>query len=228
LDEQLTHLRGKLGQPYHRTLKAVQRKANGLCRASKVADLMTVAVYETAEGPINLHWQVNQEALYQAEKKDGRYLLVTNDWSLPHQEMLSLYRAKDGVEKCFTIGKSDLKVSPVYLHQDQRIASMLLLNMVALLAYSLLERQVRQAGLALTTRQIIKRLDTLAVIETHCHDASCLRRLTPVEPEIARILQLVAEVLDDLVASPTISKIPLLPTTVSDEVLPPVVGQLIC
>jgi transposase len=228
LDEQLTHLRGKLGQPYHRTLKAVQRMANGLCRASKVADLMTVAVYETAEGTINLHWQVNQEALYQAEKKDGRYLLVTNDWSLTHQEMLSLYRDKDGVEKRFTICKSDLQVSPVYLHQDKRIASMLFLNMVALLAYSLLERQVRQAGLALTTRQIIKRLETLAVIETHCHDGSCLRRLTPVEPEIARILQLVAEVLDDLVTSSAISKIPLLPTTVSGEELPPVVGQLIC
>jgi transposase len=228
LAQQLSQLQDKLGQPYHRTLKAVQGKANGLCRASKVGHLMTVAVYQTASGAINLHWQVNQEALYQAEKKDGRYLLVTNDWSLSHQEMLSLYRDKDGVEKRFTISKSDLKVSPVYLHQDKRIASMLFLNMVALLAYSLLERQVRQAGLALTTRQIIKRLETLTVIETHCLDGSCLRRLTPIEPEIARILQLVAQVLDDLIASPTISKIPLLPTTVSDEELPPVVRQLIC
>jgi transposase len=228
VNEQLTQLRSKLGQPYHRSLKAVQRKANSVCRASKVGNLMTVTVYETAEGGLNLQWQINQEALYQAEKKDGRYLLVTNDWSLTHQEMLTLYRDKDGVEKRFTICKSDLKVSPVYLHQDKRIASMLFLNMVALLAYSLLERQVRQAGLALTTRQIIKRLETLAVIETHCHDGSSLRRLTPIEPEIARILHLVAEVLDDLVTSSAISRIPLLPTTLTDEELPPVVGQLIC
>ncbi|MBI2332254.1 MAG: IS1634 family transposase [Chloroflexi bacterium] len=220
LTDQLTQLRDKLGQPYHRTLKAVQKKANGLCRLSKVGDLMTVAVYETVEGVLNLHWQVNQEALYQAEKKDGRYLLVTNDWSLSHQEMLSLYRAKDGVEKRFTICKSDLKVSPVYLHQDKRIASMLCLNMVALLAYSLLERQVRQAGVALTTRQIIKRLETLTVIETHCHDGSSLRRLTPVEPEIARLLQLVAQVLDDLIASPIISKMPLLPPGVDFTLSP--------
>ena len=82
LAQQLTHLRDKLGQPYHRTLKAVQRKANGLCRTSKVGDLMTVVVCETTAGAINLHWEVNRAALYQAEKKDGRYLLVTNDWSL--------------------------------------------------------------------------------------------------------------------------------------------------
>lgn len=227
LAQQLTQLRDKLGQPYHRTLKAVQRKANALCRASPVGDLLTVVVYETTAGAINLHWQVNQAALCQTEKKDGRYLLVTNDWSLTHQEMLSLYRAKDGVEKRFTICKSDLKVSPVYLHQDKRIASMLCLNMVALLAYSLLERQVRQAGLALTTRQIINRLETLTVVETHCHDGSCLRRLTPIEPEIARLLQLVAQVLDELIASPIISKMPLLPPG-SDDTLSTTLAELTC
>ena len=132
--------------------------------------------------------------------------------SLSHQEMFRLYRQKDGVEKRFTICKSDLKVSPVYLHQDQRIASMLLLNMVALLAYSLLERQIRQQGLQLTTRQIIKRLETLTLIETHCRDGSCLRRLTPIDPDVASILQLVAQVLDDLFTASVVSKMPLLPT----------------
>jgi len=213
LDHQLTQLRAKLGQPHYRTLKAVQRKVNARCRASKVGRLLAVTVYETPAGIVNLHWQLDEQALYQAEKKDGRYLLVTNDESLSHQEMLHLYRAKDGVEKRFTICKSDLKVSPVYLHQDQRIAAMLCLNMVALLAYSLLERQVRRAGWQLTSRQLIKRLETLTLIETHCRDGSCLRRLTPVEPEVVTILQLVAIVLDDLISSPAISKLPLLPTT---------------
>jgi hypothetical protein len=172
---------------------------------------MAVTVYETAAGVVNLHWQIDKKVLYQAEEKDGRYLLVTNDWSLSHQQMLALYRQKDGVEKRFTICKSDLKVSPVYLHQEQRIASMLLLNMVALPAYSLLERQTRQQGLQLTTRQIIKRLETVTLIETHCRDGSCLRRLTPLEPEVAFILQLVAQVLDDLCTALATRLMPLLP-----------------
>lgn len=212
LDAELTRLRARIGQPYYRTVKALKRSANARCRDSKVGHLMTVSVYETAAGAVNLHWQPDEVALHQAEQKDGRYLLVTNDWSLSHQEMFRLYRDKDGVEKRFTICKSDLKVSPVYLHQDERIAAMLLLNMIALLAYSLLERQVRQQGLQLTTRQIIKRLETLTLIETHCRDGSSLRRLTPLEPEVAAILQLVATVLDDLLATPAIRLMPLLPT----------------
>ena len=82
--------------------------------------------------------------------------------------MLTLYRQKDGVEKRFTVSKSDLKVSPIYLHKDERIEAMLLINMLALLAYSLLERQVRQGGLQMATRRIIEKLESLDVIETFC------------------------------------------------------------
>ncbi len=58
--------------------------------------------------------------------------------------MHRIYRAKDGVETCFHICKDDLAISPLYLHQDKRIASMIFVNMVALLAYNLLQRQIQQ------------------------------------------------------------------------------------
>jgi transposase len=215
LDQELAQVKADLGQPRLRTLKAVQRRANARLRASKVGNLMSATAYTTPTGQVDLRWQVDTYAWWQAEQRDGRYLLVTNDWSLSHQQMFQLYRDKDGVEKRFHICKSDLQVSPVYLHQDQRIASMLMLNMLALLAYSLLERQVRQQGLQLTTRHLIKRLEPLSLIETHCHDGSCLRRLTPVDPAVSLILQLVAIALNDLLQTTVISKQPLLPPSTS-------------
>ena len=112
--------------------------------------------------------------------------------------MFRLYREKDGVEKCFRISKDDLHVSPLFLHKDKRIASMLFINMVALLAYTLLQRQIRQQGLQMTTRRLIQRLDQLTLIETHCWDGSRLHRLTPIEPELVAILQLVAVALDEM------------------------------
>ena len=87
------------------------------------------------------------------------------------------------------ITKSQLNVSPLYLHKDNRIQSMLMLNMLALLAYTILERQARQSGLALTTRRIIERLDSLTVIETHCVDGSCHYRLIPISPEQADLIE---------------------------------------
>jgi transposase len=233
LVQALEQLRAKIGQPYYRTVKAIQRSANARCQESKVGRFMVVTAYQTDEGQVALHWQIDADALRQAEERDGRYLLVTNDWSLSHQQMFALYRQKDGVEKCFHICKSDLKVSPVYLHQDQRIAAMLLLNMIALLTYTLLQRQVRQSSLQMTTRQLIQRLEKVTLVETHCHDGSSLRRFTPIEPEVALILQLVAAALMELMASPAISKLPLLPVAFTQlppgcRQQPPLLAQQLC
>ena len=198
LDAELEALRSRIGQPRLRTTKNVQRSVNARLKASKVAQFVDATLYTTAEGELNLVWQTNIEALAAAERRDGRYLLVTNDWQLSHQEMFRLYRQKDGVEKCFHISKSDLKVSPLFLHKDKRIASMLFINMVALLAYTLLQHQMQQQGLQMTTRKLIQRLDQLTLIETVCHDGSRLYRFTPVDPETTLILQQVAVALDEL------------------------------
>lgn len=199
LEAALDRLRTRLGAPRLRSLKAVQRSVNAKLRASKAAQFLTVTIYATPSGQINLDWQRNEAALAEAERGDGRYLLVTNDWSLSHHEMFRLYRQKDGVEKCFHICKADLSVSPLYLHQDERIAAMLFINMVALLAYTVLQRQMRQQGIPLTTRRLIQRLEPLTLIETHCWDGSSLRRLAPLDPDLVALLQLVAAALDELV-----------------------------
>jgi transposase len=198
LRQELQQVQAKIGQPYYRTLKAVQRSANGKLNASPVGKFMRAEAYTDAQGQLCLRWWVDRYVLWQAMQRDGRYLLVTNDWSLSHRQMLALYRQKDGVEKRIQVAKGDLKVSPIYLHKDERIEAMLLINMLALLAYSLLERQVRQGGLQITTRHIIHTLQSLDVIETWCWDGSRLHRLVPVDDEQAALLHCLAHILTQL------------------------------
>lgn len=198
LDAALTKVRQEVGQPRMRTIKAVQRRVNSRLKNSKVGELMHTDVYETTDGTVNLVWQINNTKLAQAERLDGRYLLVTNNWNLSHKEIFQLYRDKDGGEKRFFISKNDLEVTPIYLHKDKRIASMIMLNMIALLAYSLLERQMREQGLKFTTRQLLKRLRNLTMIETYYLDGSVTLHLTPLTPEIQTILPLVSAALKTL------------------------------
>jgi hypothetical protein len=176
------------GQAHYRTPPQVQKRAETQCRQSKVGRFVTVEAKQEGER-IVLRWQVKVNQLRETMQPDGRYLIVTNDPTLSPTRMFELYRAKDGVEKDFRICKSLLKVSPLYLHKDERIQSMLLLNMLALLAYTILERQAQQSGLALTTRRIIEQLDTLTVIETHCVDGSHFYRLTPVSQKQAELIE---------------------------------------
>ena len=198
LRQALSQVQAKIGQPHHRTVEAVQKRANTQLKKSPAGKFMRTEAYADEAGQVHLRWWVDRYALWQAMQRDGRYLLVTNDWSLSPQCMLALYRQKDGVEKRFTVSKSDLKVSPVYLHKDERIEAMLLINMLALLVYSLLERQVRQGGLHMTTRRIIQTLESLDVIETRCWDGSRLYRLVPVDEEQAALLEILAYALAEL------------------------------
>ena len=176
------------GKSRYRSPKQVQARAETQLRNSRAGQFVTVKAELEGE-KIVLSWQVNVSKLRLAQEQDGRYLLVTNDPRLSHQKMFELYRAKDGVEKDFRISKSQLKISPVFLHRDDRIQTMLMLNMLALLAYTILERQARRSGLALTTRRIIESLDSLTVIETQAVDGSSFYRLTPVSQEQAALIE---------------------------------------
>ena len=131
----LSELRTRLNQGKLTTVKSVLRSVNARLNKSGVSKFILFDVSQTPDGLVHLHWWINEQTLSQAERFDGRYLLVTNDSSLSHKEMFRLYRQKDGVETCFHICKSDLSVSPLFLHKDKRISSMIFINMVALLAY---------------------------------------------------------------------------------------------
>lgn len=194
----LAAVRAKIGQKRYRSVAEVQARAATCLRRSPVGRLLTATAYQTASGAVELRWAVDRLALFKAMQHDGRYLLVTNDWQLGPQRMLELYRSKDALEKRFAVAKQDLRIRPLYVHSDARIQALLLVNMLALLAYSLLERQVQQAGLPITTRRIVEHLEGLTVIETHCRDGSVLRRLTPCTPEqealVVTLAQLLAQV----------------------------------
>lgn len=195
LRAELAAVRAKIGHKRYRSVKDVQARAATCLRRSPVGRLVYATAYETATGAVELRWAVDRRALFKAMQHDGRYLLVTNDWQLGPRRMLELYRSKDALEKRFEVAKQDLRIRPLYVHSDERIRALLLVNMLALLAYSLLERQAHQAGLHITTRRMVEQLEGLTVIETHCHDGSVLRRLTPLTPEQDALLLILAELL---------------------------------
>ena len=135
-------------------------------RAGNSLDIATAS----PDGSVSLRWWIDREALAAIQRTDGRYMLVTNDPSLTPTRMLALYRDKDAVEKRFRVFKQDLRVRPLFVHSDERLRAMLLVNWIALLAYSLLERQAQQHGVCLTARRVLERLSDWHVIEITAWD----------------------------------------------------------
>jgi hypothetical protein len=187
----LRAVQAKIGQKRYRSVTEVQRRAEAQLRRSPVGHLVGVEAAGTPDGQVTLRWWVDRAALAEALRADGRYLLVTNDASLTPARMLALYRDKDAVEKRFRVFKQDLRVRPLFVHSDERLRAMLLVNLIALLAYSLLERQAQQQKLCLTARRILERLSTLHLIQVDAWDGSRTCRVSDISPEQRRMLTLI-------------------------------------
>jgi transposase len=192
----LHQIQSKIGQKRYRSEKEVCRRVATQVKHSPAGKWIGVKVV-TIEGKISLEWWIDANALQAAERGDGRFLLVTNDPNLSYPEMLALYRKKDALEKRFEVCKQDLKVRPLHVHSDERIQAMLLVNLIALLAYSLLERQAEQAGLCLTTRRIIDQLSTLQVQEIEAWDGSRVRSWHETTPGQQQLLFTLLQVLEE-------------------------------
>ncbi len=193
----LFRVRSKIGEKRYRSEKEINIRIATQLKHSPVGNLFKVQLTTTPQGEFNLDWEVDGTALATAERPDGRYLLVTNDFSLSYPQMLALYRKKDAAEKRFEVCKQDLKVRPLYVHSDERIQAMLLVNMIALLVYSLLERQAEQHGLCLTARQMLERLSTLQVQRLEAWDDSCAWSWIEATDDQLLLLATLLKVLDE-------------------------------
>jgi transposase len=181
-------VKDKLNQPYWQTPKTIRRSVQSRLDQSPVGEAMKVAVWGERRD-VKMHWWVDREALREMCRLKGRHLLVTDHPELSAVEMLETYKDKDKLEKRFRVAKGVLRVRPIYLHKDERIAAMLLVNMIALLVYSLAERRCRHNGLKIAGRQMLYEFGSLHVIETRFRDGSMLYRSMPLTPGQCEILQ---------------------------------------
>ena len=178
----------RLNEPYWRTVKTIRKRAQSRIDNSPVGEALKVEVWGK-RGDVKMRWGVDRDALRAMCRLKGRYLLVTDHPDLSPVEMLATYKDKDKVEKRFRVLKGVLLVRPIYLHKDERIAAMLMVNMIALLVYSLAERRCRRNGLHITGREMLYAFASLHVIESRFIDGSVLYQSMPLTQPQQEIIQ---------------------------------------
>ena len=109
------------------------------------------------DGSLHLEYQIDEESLGKAEVLDGKYIIVTDDESRSADEVLKSYKSQHLVEWRFRNLKSNLKVTPVFLKKDIRIAGLVFTTIISLMAYSLLEHLCRKAQLGITAFLLFER-----------------------------------------------------------------------
>lgn len=135
-----------------------------------------------------LSFRIDREALAQAQALDGKYLLGTNALHLSASAALAYFKAQDGVEKRNGNLKGPLRVRPLYLHSDQRIAGLVFITLLALLVRAILELRCQQAGLHYTADRVLRAFAPLYATDQLFADGSQLTQLGEMTPCQQRLL----------------------------------------
>jgi transposase len=143
-----------------------------LAQRGNAAKALVDVAFAGEDGALTLTFEVNAARLKQAQQRDGRYPLVTNRWDLSALEVLQRFKQQDLTEKRFAIVKGPLQIHPLWLHKDERLVSLVLVVMLALLVYCLLEHLVRQAQRYLTGRALLELFRSYTVVLLQFADGS--------------------------------------------------------
>ena len=123
---------------------------------------------------MTLSYQLRPDKIAQAAQLDGRWMLVTNQPPEADQStldyldwMVSVYKNHRHIERRMRNLKSDLPIRPIYAHRDEVILPLCFVCILALMVYTLIERDC-QANPALVEVGLITTDQLLAALAGHC------------------------------------------------------------
>lgn len=139
--EEIERVNGGVGQ-HTKTAEQLERKAAAILAKRRVSDLLRLTITDRDRPQAKL--DLDHEAVAGAERLDGRYMLVTNDRDMTPDEIFAAYKRQHAIESRFSDYKGPIEVRPIFLKSNRRIAALTAIISIALLIYSIAEREVRR------------------------------------------------------------------------------------
>jgi len=145
--EDLDKLTRLAGSRYYKTREKIAEKIGVIAKTRRITDCLHTEIADGPDGKPVLAWHFDQDVLDIQAKADGWYALITNQdpEHAGHVEVFLDYKGQPQVERRYGELKGPLAVAPFFLQGNKRLTALLHVLMLALLVYSLIERQVRRA-----------------------------------------------------------------------------------
>lgn len=142
-EEELSKVRNGIPR-YYKTEDQVAKKVDKILTTRRVQAFYKIEI-TTLDGQPHIEWDRDEIAIEKAELTSGCYPLQTN---LPKEksadDVLKIQKDQYRVEHRFSDWKGPLKVCPIFLKNNNRIAALLTLTGMALTVLSLIEHRVRE------------------------------------------------------------------------------------
>ena len=170
----LESIQKRLNQRRYKRKVYVEQRLGKLREGNPAWGLVDVTL-SGVDGQLQFNFRINRVQLAAAQALDGRYVLATNAAHLDADQVLTLFKGQDGVEKRFRTVKGPLLVRPLFVRSDQRIEGLVWITLLALLVRAILERSCVQHDLALTANRLLEGFANLQAVDIVWQDGSMQR-----------------------------------------------------
>jgi transposase len=143
---------------------------------------------EGDEGELCFDYHIKEEEVAREARLDGKYILVTSLTSSMN-EALRDYKGMNKMDRRMSFLKGPLKIRPVFLQRDDRIRALVLVNILALMVYSLLEWVASRRGIDGTGRYLFSWFRYFSLVKIEFDDGEKVVLLESLKEEQRGILQ---------------------------------------
>jgi transposase len=194
IDRRLTAIGAKLGQRRYKNLGYAQSRVQAIFQDDlrQYRSLYTIDLLAGEDEGSVAGMAVSQDrgGYERLRALDGRYFIIT---SMPEtydaDRVLEAYKRRDVCEQAMRIMKTDLKVRPIFLHNDSRVAALAYITVFALMVFTLLGALAKRLDLGTTARHIFDRFWTVTFVKIRQLDGQWLETYLNVDSAQLRVLE---------------------------------------
>lgn len=170
------------------------RKAENVIKHHSVTELIELDVNE--RGPPRLSWSVNENAVTEAAKQDGKALFETTverDRLEPADVGLA-YRDRDTVEKFMETLKDIANLRPIHVYKEERVRARVFVCVLSVLLYAVLQLELDEADMEMTGMKALETLRDVRRVEFTAKGEECVvvktTDLSDTQTELAHVFDL--------------------------------------
>ena len=177
-EERLAYERGereKAMLKVQEELEALQQRVNqGKLKAPEKIGAAASRVLSRHHGYRYYAWELKQgqfqyfehaQNLQQEKAVEGKYLIQTEEQNLSPVEAVAIYKDLSEVERAFSGLKDVIEMRPIYHRTKARVQAHIFIASLAFLLDRALEKQLKSAGMDLSSKQAWQTLKTVRVVD---------------------------------------------------------------
>jgi transposase len=144
-------------------LGAAEKEAGRFARLLEVV----VPAEDQPVTPQTFHWKLNRGKYRQVHRRDGRYLLRSNQTAGDPNELWRQYMILTEVEEAFRNLKGDLAIRPIHHQLESRIEAHIFIAFIAYCLHVTLRQRARAHAPGLTPRSILEQMKAIQMMDVH-------------------------------------------------------------